>query len=490
MLFNSLNFFLFLGIVLIFFYALPSRYRWFWLLVASYYFYISWEPRNAIYLIVATISAYLCGLGIARAGKKKTKTGFLIAGLFINLGILGFFKYYDFLAAQLDPLLIKSGTTTVESFLPRLDLTNPVGLSFFTFSVVTYLVDLYAGKMDLARHPGKFAVYVAFFPKLFAGPIERARYFLPQMARPVRFEEHKITQGLQLILWGMFKKVVIAENLVDLVDKPFSNPLYTPPIALIMGTYFFAFQIYCDFSGYTDIALGVSKLFGIDLKENFRRSYLAVSTDEFWSRRWHISLGSWFRDYLYFPLGGSRAGRTRQYFNLMTVFVVSGLWHGGLGYGVGWSFLVWGALNGLYQWVGVGTAGLWRKAGDRWPMIRDSSAWHVCRVLFTFHLITFSWIFFRANSTEEAWIIIKRISLSLGSLPQYLPRYPFTQEHFTALALIVFLIAVEILDERRSVWEWLNAAPKLVRWTVYYALIFSMLLLGQWQATEFIYMQF
>jgi D-alanyl-lipoteichoic acid acyltransferase DltB (MBOAT superfamily) len=262
-------------------------------------------------------------------------------------------------------------------------------------------------------------------------------------------------------------------------------------VDLLMSVYFFAFQIYCDFSGYTDIAIGISLLFGLPLMENFRRPYLARSTSEFWGERWHISLSRWFRDYLYFPLGGSRAGTVRTYLNLMIVFVVSGLWHAGLGYGaVGWTFLAWGALNGLYGWAGLATRPLWRRLGEKLPRVRSSAALTVVRVLLTFHLVAIAWVFFRAKSLGDALTVLRRLGDKAADLPTMLAHYPFTTDHYAAVALILFLVAVEIVDERRSIFERLKAAPVALRWAAGYAVIFALLLLGRWQAREFIYMQF
>jgi D-alanyl-lipoteichoic acid acyltransferase DltB (MBOAT superfamily) len=224
--------------------------------------------------------------------------------------------------------------------------------------------------------------------------------------------------------------------------------------------------------------------------ENFHRPYLAPSIREFWARRWHISLAAWFRDYLYIPLGGGQRGRVRQFVNVMLVFAVSGLWHAGLGYGVGWTFLVWGALNGAYQWVGLATAPVWRWLGGRLPRVRESRVLLLARVLLTFHLIAVSWVFFRAASIDQAWSILQRIAINLGKLPAIVTRYPFTSDHFLAAALIVLLIGIEVLDERRSLWVRLAEAPTALRWIAYYAVIFALLLLGRWQAREFIYMQF
>jgi D-alanyl-lipoteichoic acid acyltransferase DltB (MBOAT superfamily) len=334
------------------------------------------------------------------------------------------------------------------------------------------------------------ALYLAFFPKILAGPIERATTFLPQVSAGLRADPARLVLGLQLIGWGLFKKVAIADNLAPVVDKSFGIAAFASPFDLLVSVYFFAFQIYCDFSGYTDIALGVALLFGLQLMENFRRPYLARNTSEFWGERWHISLGRWFRDYLYVPLGGSRAGPVRHYLNLMLVFLASGLWHAGLGYGVGWTFLVWGALNGAYQWGGVATRPLWRRLGERLPRVRDSAVLRTLRALLTFHLIAVSWVFFRAKSVGDAWLILRKIAAHLAEMPSLLTRYPFTTAHYTGFALIALLLGIESLDERRSIFQRLAAAPVVVRWGLWYLAIFALLVLGRWQAREFIYMQF
>jgi D-alanyl-lipoteichoic acid acyltransferase DltB (MBOAT superfamily) len=306
----------------------------------------------------------------------------------------------------------------------------------------------------------------------------------------LRTDPAKVVLACQLVGWGLVKKVVIADNLAPVVDRTFAIAAYASPIDLLIAVYFFSFQIYCDFSGYADIAIGVSLLFGLQLMENFRRPYLARSTAEFWAERWHISLGRWFRDYLYIPLGGGRAGPWRRALNVMVVFVVSGLWHAGLGYGVGWTFLVWGALNGAYQWAGIATQGVWRRVGQRLPRLARSAPLTVLRVLLTFHLIAFAWIFFRAKSIAEAWGIVAKIGANLADVPSLVAHFPFTPEHALGAALIALLVVVEIVDERRPIVQRLAAAPAALRWAVGYAGIFALLLLGRWQAREFIYMQF
>jgi alginate O-acetyltransferase complex protein AlgI len=476
MLFTSLEFFVFLPLALILFAVLPAGKRWIWLLLASYVFYGALRPFNLVYLGAVTLVVWGCGLALERTSRELSRRLLLAAGLVVVIGSLFAFKFYDFLAGQLS--------------LPALGVATPVGYSFYAFSAVSYLIDTFARRLPGQHSAGHVALYLAWFPKILAGPIERGTTFLPQVAAGLRADPERLVLGLQLIGWGLVKKVVIADNLAPMVDKIFGIAAFASPIDLLISVYFFAFQIYCDFSGYTDIAIGVSLLFGLQLMENFRRPYLSRSTAEFWGERWHISLGRWFRDYLFIPLGGSRAGSLRLYLNLMLVFLLSGLWHAGLGYGVGWTFLVWGALNGAYQWAGLATRSFWRRVGERVPRISRSALLRALRVLLTFHLIAIAWVFFRARSLGEAWLILKKIALNLIQIPSLLSRFPFTAEHYTAFALIAFLIGIEIVDERRSIFQRLAAAPVAVRWGIYYLAIFALLILGRWQAREFIYMQF
>ena len=487
MLFTSFNFLLFLIAAVAVHALLPARWRWAWLLLASYGFYAAGNPAALAYLAVTTALIYACGWGMERAAGRAGRVAWLSAGAVLLLGGLAALKYYDFVAGQLEAL---GAALTGGLRLPRLGVRSPAGLSFYVFSAVSYLADAYRGRVSKGHRSGGLALYVAFFPKILAGPIERATAFLPQLAGRLRPDAGQVVSGLQLIVWGLFKKAVIADNLAPLVDHAFSIAAFAPPVELVLGVYAFAFQIYCDFSGYTDIAIGVSRLFGIGLMENFRRPYLSGSTGEFWGNRWHISLAWWFRDYLYIPLGGSRAGWVRRYLNVMIVFAVSGLWHAGLGYGVGWTFLVWGALNGLYLWAETALAPLGGWLGRRLPRAKGSAALAVLRALVTFHLVLASWVFFRASSIGQALLVLRRIGRGLGQVLAAVGRYPFTADQYLAVGLIVLLLAIEIVDERRSIWERLGAAPVALRWGAYYVALFALLLLGRWQAHEFIYMQF
>jgi D-alanyl-lipoteichoic acid acyltransferase DltB (MBOAT superfamily) len=485
MLFNSLTYLLFLPVTLAVFVLVPVRWRWAWLVVASYVYYAAIGAGALFYLGAITLVVWLVAQGISQSTDPRLRTSWLVAGLVLVLGSLFAFKFYDFLAVEVERLAASSAPV-----LPRLDLKAPAGFSFYAFAAASYLIDTYARNVEPQPQPGHIAFYLAYFPKLLAGPIERATTLLPKLHAGPVVDTALLVPGLQLIVWGLFKKVVIADNLAPLVDRSFAIAVYASPMELLLAIYFFTFQIYCDFSGYTDIAIGTSLLFGIRLMENFRRPYLSRSTAEFWRDRWHISLGRWFRDYLYVPLGGNRRGSLRRYAGIMTVFVVSGLWHAGLGYGVGWTFVVWGALNGLYQWAGMATRHFWRGVGDRWPRLETSLPVHVLRVVLTFHLIAISWVFFRAQSIADAVTVLMKIANSALEIPGLLARYPFSTEQYWGMGLIAFLIMTEILDERRPVFEWLGVLPKAIRWGVYYAGIFALLLIGRWQGQQFIYMQF
>jgi alginate O-acetyltransferase complex protein AlgI len=491
MLFTSLEFFVFLPAALLVFALLPAAARWAWLLAASWFFYGASHPANLAYLGAVTLVVWACGAALQRTPRETVRRALLAAGLVALIGSLVAFKFYDFVAGELERLAgpAAAGIAT-ELALPRLGVTAPAGFSFYIFSAASYLIDAFSRRLPAGQHAGDVALYVAWFPKIFAGPIERAGRFLPQVRAGLHPTPEQLVLGAQLIGWGLVKKVVIADNLAPFVDRTFGIAAFASPVDLLISVYFFAFQIYCDFSGYTDIAIGVSLLFGLQLMENFRRPYLARSTAEFWGERWHISLGRWFRDYLYIPLGGSRAGPVRQYLNLMLVFIASGLWHAGLGYGVGWTFLVWGALNGGYQWAGLLTRPLWSRLGERLPRLSRSRAWLALRVLLTFHLIAITWVFFRAKSLADAWLILRKVGANLMEIPALLARYPFTTDHYTGFVLIATLVAIEWLDERRPLFQRLAAAPAAWRWAACYVGIFGLLILGRWQAREFIYMQF
>lgn len=340
MLFNSIEFIIFFLFVVAVYYLTTNKYRWFVLLVASYYFYMSWNPFYIILIAGSTVIDYLIALRISNTKEVLVKKKLLIISLLANLGLLFTFKYFNFLNQSL--------CQTFEYFgfnysVPDLQILLPVGISFYTFQTLSYTIDVYRGDLKPEKHFGRFALFVTFFPQLVAGPIERASHFLPQFKNRIEFNYERIKEGLVIVLWGFFQKIVIADRLAIYVDAVYDNPDDFTGLRVWIASYFFAFQIFCDFSGYTDIARGCAKILGFDLMFNFNQPYLSRSVTEFW-RRWHISLSTWFRDYLYFPLGGSKVKIGRVYFNLAIIFVVSGLW-----YGASWTFVIWGVIHALYM---------------------------------------------------------------------------------------------------------------------------------------------
>ena len=483
MLLNSFSFLAFFAALAIAYYAVPHRFRWPLLLVASLYFYGTFSPSYVVLLLGVTLVAYWGGRGIEASNGTRERRALLTVSAAAVVGALLVFKHYDFFVTALDAALASVGLGGSTPLFPRLDLVLAVGLSFYTFSCVSYLVDVYARRLPAERHFGHFALYVSFFPKLLAGPIERAEPFLSQGRRPVQFSASGVTLGLQVMLWGLFKKVVIADPLAGFVDAAYAQPTFSSPADLVLATYFFAFQLYCDFSGYSDMAIGASKILGIDLMENFRRPYLPTSVPEFWAKRWHISLARWFRDYMYIPMGGSRVSRVRQYGNVLAVFLVSGLWHG-----ANWTFVVWGGVNGLYHVLSLMT----RRARARLAeaIAVPAPVKTVLSVVVTFPLILVTWVFFRAESLSAAYAILGRASSSLVQLPSLIWTRVTAGGVLFSLLLIALLISVEIIDERRPMWERLAAQPRYVRWGFYYLLIFGLIVLGTWQGQAFVYMQF
>jgi D-alanyl-lipoteichoic acid acyltransferase DltB (MBOAT superfamily) len=449
------------------------------LLIVSLYFYSTFRPDYLALLFYAIAVAWGAGLCLGKLGRTRAGSLVLAAAVVAELVVLGAFKYFDFLVDTLNSLTRPLGDIA----LPRLGLLLPVGLSFFTFSCLSYLIDVHRGRIAAERHAGKLAVYVSFFPKLLAGPIERSGPFLAQLATPSRFDYDQFATGLQLMLWGLFKKVVIADRLAAFADTGFHAPTFASPVTLVIAVYCYAFQIYCDFSGYSDIAIGAARVLGFELMENFRRPYLARSVHEFWSRRWHLSLMAWWRDYLYIPLGGSRVPWWRHYLNILVVFLVSGLWHG-----ANWTFVAWGGLNGLYQVVQAALGGLRGRLAWQWrpPGWLSTAA----SVLLTFHLVALAWIFFRAASLQDAVTVIVRIYTALPRFGGLARNYNWTGELMFAVALVAFLIGVEVFDERVGVRGFLARSPLVVRWSAYYGLIGMLLLFGVWGLNRFVYMQF
>jgi len=482
MLFNSAHFILFFPVVAVAFFLLGHRYRWILLLVASYYFYMAWEPAYAILIASSTLVDFIVGKQIWKTDSIRRKRFWLILSIVVNLGLLLFFKYYNFFAQSLQ-YVCRLFSLPLE--LPESEFLLPVGISFYTFQTLSYTIECYKGKQKAENHPGIFSLYVAFFPQLVAGPIERPQNLLHQLREKITFDYSRVTLGLQRMAWGMFKKVVIADRVAMLVDRTYGDVTHYQGPELALATLFFAVQIYCDFSGYSDIAIGAAKILGIDLMENFRSPYFSRSIAEFW-RRWHISLSTWFRDYVYIPLGGYRLSLSRRCFALMVVFIVSGLWHG-----ANWTFVVWGALHGLYMLVSLLTTTPLKKIRRKFN--RWSTAQSIFRWAFTFLLVNLAWVFFRAGSVSDAFYIISHLYQGWGDIDvNHLFHglgfgVSYLKVSFAAIAILVFF---DLVDSKESVWGLLSRQPWYIRWFVYYALLSGILFYGVFEQSEFIYFQF
>lgn len=399
MLFNSLHFLAFFPIVLAGHYALPQRFRWAWLLLSSCYFYAAFIPAYLLILFCLIGIDYGAGILIEGAAGARRKA-FLVLSLVANCGMLGFFKYYNFAAANLTALAQELG---LSMSVRTLGFVLPIGLSFHTFQSMAYTIEVYRGHQRAERHLGIYALYVLFWPQLVAGPIERPQNLLHQFREPKRFDWSRAAGGLELMIIGFAKKVLLADTLAKVVNAVYAAPESRSGLSLLVATYFFAFQIYYDFSGYSDIARGAARILGYELMVNFNHPYRSETLSEFW-RRWHISLSTWFRDYLYIPLGGSRGTRAATARNLLIVFVVSGLWHG-----ANWTFVIWGAVHGAalaLSHLVIGTRRKEQAAG---------SLWRAARVLLTFHLVTLAWIFFRAESLPKAIYVLTHLAARNGA---------------------------------------------------------------------------
>lgn len=487
MLFNSLHFLVFFPVVTALYFLLPHRVRVPFLLAASCYFYMALIPAYILILVFVIVIDYFAGILIENARGARRRL-LLLASLSANLGVLGFFKYFNFFNTNVAGLYQLWGA---EWFVSNLHIILPIGLSFHTFQSISYTIEVYRGNQEAERHFGIYALYVLFYPQLVAGPIERPQNLLPQFYEKHYFDYQRVTDGLKLMAWGLFKKVVIADRLAAGVNLVYDNPTGYAGLPLILATYYFAIQIYCDFSGYSDIAIGAAQVMGFRLMDNFNRPYHARSISEFW-KRWHISLSTWFRDYLYIPLGGNRVGKWRWYFNLFFVFLVSGLWHG-----AAWTFVVWGALHGFYLVFALWTQGLSDRAGrylrlQRLPALRKFVA-----IFVTFNLVCFAWIFFRAQSLQDAFYIVTHLftlSSTVAGETALVPPGAFILDRVDiviALAAVAFMEIIHLLQRHRKMRQFLSEKPFWMRWSAYYALIMSILLFGKFDLPQqFIYFQF
>jgi len=487
MLFNSIEFLIFFFTVFVLYWFIINKslkLQNILLLFASYFFYANWNWKFLFLLAFSTFLDYYTGLKIENSGSKRGKRTWLWISVAINLGFLGFFKYFNFFIESFAELLQSIG---FQPHMSTLSIILPVGISFYTFHGLSYIFDIYNGKIKPTRNFVNYSLFVSFFPLLVAGPIERATHLLPQVEKPRKFNYNQAVDGLKQILWGLFKKIVIADGCAEYVNLIFDNPsAYSGPI-LIIGAVFFAFQIYGDFSGYTDIALGISRLLGFELLRNFSYPYFSRDIAEFW-RRWHISLSSWFRDYLYIPLGGSRTGIWKKIRNTFIIFIVSGFWHG-----ANWTFIAWGFLNALYIMPLI----IFSKNRDHLAIVAENRSLPSFRefisMAVTFMLTTFAWIFFRAESISAACSYIRSIWKGIPDIHGYAAAAGFLYWNvgFTLPFLICFFFFIEWMGRRdKYALESIgNTWPRWSRWTFYYLLIASCIIYID-KGQNFIYFQF
>jgi len=483
MLFNSLTFALFLPVIFALYWIIDkekNHLRNLLLLIASYVFYGWWDWRFLSLIVFSSIVDYTIGLKIFNATKQDIRKKWLILSLLSNLSLLGFFKYFNFfvdsLVNGLASLGVDINTTTISIILP-------VGISFYTFQTMSYTIDIYRKKLTPTNSIISFFAFVSFFPQLVAGPIERATNLLPQFSKIKTFDYNLARNGLQLMLWGMFKKVVIADRLAEYVDLVYNNPGDYSGLPVIIATIFFALQIYCDFSGYSDIAIGTSKLFGFNLMTNFRTPYFSKSIKEFWSR-WHISLSTWFRDYVYIPLGGNRNSTSRWLLNLILTFLVSGFWHG-----ANWTFIIWGLIHGIINSIEA----LLRKYKFKIGLPDFLS------MLITFTIVCIAWVFFRANNVSDAFTLLSNMTTDLSSQLSSTSEFVFILNSFIVsgreffylnLSLILFFL-FEMYLGGNDINQQFNKIPKKLRWSIYYLLAMWILYFGAFNKSgQFIYFQF
>jgi D-alanyl-lipoteichoic acid acyltransferase DltB (MBOAT superfamily) len=453
---------------------------------------MSFVPVYILILGFTIIVDYFAGILIENSEKKRKKF-YLIASLVANIGVLAAFKYYNFLNDILTDILFG---VSMSNPIPYLAIILPIGLSFHTFQAMSYTIEVYRGNQKAERSFGIYALYVMFYPQLVAGPIERPQNLLHQFREKHHFDYQRFVEGIKLMGWGLFKKVVVADRLAILVDNVYNSPHEYHGINFIIATIFFSFQIYCDFSGYSDMAIGAARIMGFNLMRNFNLPYFSKSIHEFW-KRWHISLSTWFKDYLYIPLGGNRVSVPKWYFNLFLVFLISGLWHG-----ANWTYIIWGAIHGLYLVFALVTQKIRTKIFsytylDRFNWINNS-----IQVITTFVLVSLAWVYFRASSLSDANYIVFNMFSGLSELFQNLSNVGYLRSLFSgfgltqremviALLSLFILLLVEYLQYKKNIFEKLRTKPMAIRWAAYYFILLSILLFGSFNSSQqFIYFQF
>ncbi len=471
MLFNSFEFLIFFPIVcLIYFLLGKNKYRNIFLLIASYYFYMNWKPIYAILIFSSTVITYLAGLYVEKnKDNVKSRKMFLTISIVINFSILFIFKYYNFINDNVWNLMTFLG---VKWRVPNLDILLPVGISFYTFQAVGYTIDVYKGTIKAEKNFFIYALFVSFFPQLVAGPIEKAKNLLPQFHKEHKFKYENVSEGFKQMLWGFFMKLCVADRISEYVNAAYNNVDAHNGTTLLVATIFFTFQIYCDFAGYSNIAIGAAKIMGYNLMENFRRPYFSLSVKEFW-KRWNISLSTWLMDYVYIPLGGSRVKYLRHLLNLMITFLISGIWHG-----ANWTFILWGALHGVFLIID----NVFKKY-----IYKSNSKSFIAKIInisLTFILVSFAWIFFRANNITDAFLIIKKILLNQGTL------FFDPMVMFFGLSSLFILILKDIKDEFNLKLNFMHSEYYIVRYLSIIFLISFIMQMAAFNGGQFIYFQF
>ncbi|MBN2246218.1 MAG: MBOAT family protein [Candidatus Aminicenantes bacterium] len=487
MLFNSFSFLIFFPSVTVLYFLIPHQYRWFFLLTASCVFYMAFVPIYILVLALTIAIDYTAGLLIERTEGRKRKV-FLIMSIVSTCGILFVFKYFNFFNTNLVRVAhFFHWNYSIES----LSLVLPIGISFYTFQGVSYVIEVYRRIQKAENHLGIFALYISFYPQLVAGPIERPENLLPQFYEKHTYDDQRVMDGLKLMVWGFFKKVVIADKLAIVVDQVYMDPTQYTGIPLIAGALFFGIQVYCDFSGYSDIAIGAAQVMGFRLRDNFNRPFHAPSSAEFW-RRWHMSLISWFRDYVYIPLGGNRVSKWRYYFNIFFTFTLSGLWHG-----AGWGYVLWGSLCGCHLIVSDWTKSLREKWVQRVRLDRVPTLHKGFQIAFTFFLFCFTLIIFRSKSLSDAFYVITHLGTGLGSLEgvkmSFKSLYNSGLDRYELVFVLVSIGLMELVEgvePLRNMRQMFSGRPVLFRWVMYYAVILFLIFFGEYNDHAFIYFQF
>lgn len=500
MTFNSFQFLFFFTAAVTIYFTIPFRWRQIFLLAASYYFYMCFKPEYAIILAVSTAIDYFLGLRINASTTRARRKRLLILGLLHNIGLLAALKYLDFFNEAITALL---NSINILYNIDGLEFLVPVGISYYTFKKLSYLIDVYRENQEPEKRFETFALYVSFFPGIMSGPIDRANKLVPQLKKKHGFDYRRVTDGLKLMTWGFFKKLVIADRLAAFVNKVYDTPTQYEGLSLIVATVYFSFQVYCDFSGYTDIALGAGKIMGFELTENFNRPYFSRSIVEFW-KRWHISLSTWLMDYLFLPIAYAVSRKIKQprlvkiraeswaYFvGIIGTMTLCGLWHG-----ASWTFVMWGTFHGLYLAISFATKKTRRKLAKKLKLKKHSFIRRTLQVTTTFSIVTFAWIFFRANSPSDAFYIVAHLFTGWSevfNVPGFLQALHFgllKKELAVAVVSIAFMLLIHWRRKEQTFEQLISKQETVIRWTIYLVLLLWIMTFGEPGAEGFIYFRF